>query len=374
MSHHLSRPRGGPQRPKPRPNYVPVPLGADDDREDVTVDAKGREWPPVEDTHLPIGIILPRLECVRPTSTGHVACCPAHSDSRPSLSITETADRTVLLHCFSGLHCNAASITEAIGLNERYLFATMTALLHAKKNGAKPAATAKARGGALTVPDINPAFAKLAKKHRNHPDAPEKLHNLAKALGANPEALDALGVGWAGGAWSIPERDHLRHVVGIVYRPEEGRRWSEDGGNRGLITPRTIGDYGGTLYVPEGMSDTAALLSVGAAAVGRPAAKSSALAKHWLREYLRDHIKTRPIVIVGDNDAAGIDGARELAAELSEHFGRGVWWALPHKQFKDVREQVNAGEWSRGLRPRGLKVSDASAPTTAITITNKEGM
>lgn len=368
MSNHLTRPHPPQQRPKPRPNYIPVELATGDDREEQTTDAKGREWPPVKDTDLPRDIILSRLEWVQTTSTGWKACCPAHDDSRPSLSISETSDYTLLLHCFSGLHCDGASITAAVGLNERYLYASLAAVLHAKKNGTKPAATAGRT--AAEVPDINPALGKLAKKYRKHPDASDQSFALAKALGVSVESLDVLSVGWTGSAWSIPERDHNRRVVGIVYRPVAGKRWSEGGGNRGLLIPRNIGDYGGTLYVCEGMSDVAALLSVGVAAIGRPAAKSSALATHWLSEYLCNHIKVRPVVIVGDNDAAGMAGAKELAEHLSEHVGRAVWWALPPKKFKDVREQVNAGQW-QALSPRGHRVSDSTASTATITTRSK---
>ncbi len=48
------------------------------------------------------------------------ACCPAHDDKHPSLAITETADGTVLLKCWTG--CTAQQIVSAIGLELRDLF------------------------------------------------------------------------------------------------------------------------------------------------------------------------------------------------------------------------------------------------------------
>ncbi|APC16500.1 virulence-associated protein E [Pseudomonas frederiksbergensis] len=48
------------------------------------------------------------------------ACCPAHDDKNPSLTITETSDGTVLLKCWAG--CNARDIVTAIGLELRDLF------------------------------------------------------------------------------------------------------------------------------------------------------------------------------------------------------------------------------------------------------------
>jgi len=48
-----------------------------------------------------------------------LACCPAHEDREPSLSISE-GERGHLLHCFSG--CALADICRSIGLAERDLF------------------------------------------------------------------------------------------------------------------------------------------------------------------------------------------------------------------------------------------------------------
>lgn len=48
------------------------------------------------------------------------ACCPAHEDRHPSLSITEKPDGVVLLRCFSG--CSAPEIVGAVGLSLSDLF------------------------------------------------------------------------------------------------------------------------------------------------------------------------------------------------------------------------------------------------------------
>lgn len=68
-----------------------------------------------------INQILSRLECVRNTGPGKwMAKCPAHPDRRPSLSIRETADGRILLHCFAG--CDIRAVLEAIGLDYSALF------------------------------------------------------------------------------------------------------------------------------------------------------------------------------------------------------------------------------------------------------------
>jgi len=43
-----------------------------------------------------------RFEGARKTSGGYLVRCPAHEDRSPSLSICDSRDGRVLLHCFAG--------------------------------------------------------------------------------------------------------------------------------------------------------------------------------------------------------------------------------------------------------------------------------
>ena len=62
-----------------------------------------------------IDILLSKLEMVRPNGNGkYLARCPAHPDKSPSLSIKETEDGKILIHCFSG--CDVADIVAAVGM------------------------------------------------------------------------------------------------------------------------------------------------------------------------------------------------------------------------------------------------------------------
>ena len=56
----------------------------------------------------------------RPSGEGWVACCPAHDDTTPSLSINETSAGKVLVKCFAG--CPQAAVIAA--LQKRGLWAT----------------------------------------------------------------------------------------------------------------------------------------------------------------------------------------------------------------------------------------------------------
>ena len=65
--------------------------------------------------------LLNRLDKVRSNGRDKwMACCPVHGDKNASLSIKQTPDETVLIHCFAG--CGAAEILQAIGLSFDDLF------------------------------------------------------------------------------------------------------------------------------------------------------------------------------------------------------------------------------------------------------------
>ena len=65
--------------------------------------------------------LLSRLAKVRKINADQwMACCPAHADKSPSLSIRELSDGRILLHCWTG--CSAESILDSIGLTFDDLF------------------------------------------------------------------------------------------------------------------------------------------------------------------------------------------------------------------------------------------------------------
>lgn len=59
-------------------------------------------------------MLISRLDKVRSTGPGSwIACCPAHEDKTPSMTVRDVEDK-VLVHCFAG--CPAESILGAVGL------------------------------------------------------------------------------------------------------------------------------------------------------------------------------------------------------------------------------------------------------------------
>lgn len=68
-----------------------------------------------------VDLFLSHLQKLRRTSRqSWVACCPAHEDKSPSLTIREKDDGRVLVHCFGG--CSVEEILGAVGLTFDALF------------------------------------------------------------------------------------------------------------------------------------------------------------------------------------------------------------------------------------------------------------
>ena len=284
------------------------------------------------------------------------AICPAHADANPSLSITETAEGVLLLHCWGG--CPTEAVLDSLGLEFSDLYPSFFALQFSKR---RPGGVLHFHGGEANATVVEPTAKECAKWERllQRWQAPRfAVNQLAAHLDLPRASLLALRVGYDpdpngedGVCWVFPERDDRGRIVGLVQRFPDGRKNALAGSRRGLTIPR----YGATppagpLYLAEGASDTAALHSVGLLAFGRFSATGSAAERLWLVRLLGRYAG-REIVVVGDRNANGIGAraAEALASHLQDALDRPAAWALPAKSFKDVREQIVARKWNKGL-------------------------
>ena len=81
----------------------------------------------------PVERILSVLDKVRNRGdSSWMACCPAHDDKNPSLSIKETPDGDVLLHCFAG--CGVDDVLAALGLEMSDLFSKQAIMVSSTHN------------------------------------------------------------------------------------------------------------------------------------------------------------------------------------------------------------------------------------------------
>jgi phage/plasmid primase-like uncharacterized protein len=170
---------------------------------------------------------------------------------------------------------------------------------------------------------------------------PAWLNRAAELLGLDPEPLRRLEVGWSPvhRATTWPMRNGEGEVIGVRLRcPETARKWALRGSRAGLIYPQDLseGEPAGRLYVCEGPTDAAALLSIGLSAVGVPSAGygGDLLFDLLLRIGIRD------VVIVADADGPGHDGALRLARELAMV---AIVRVIRPDAVKDARAWVCAG-------------------------------
>lgn len=205
----------------------------------------------------------------------------------------------------------------------------------------------------------------------------ERLKELARTLAVRPDALQAIGVGWATaddlhrlrvggagwsgqyptGAYAFPERDGTGRLVGFCFRTTDGRKGAPSrriGAHRGLIVPSSLAERADPVLVVEGASDVAACETLGLAAIGRPSNAAGA-------EQIARLLKGRVILVVGERDQKpdgrwpGRDGAERVAVRVASEWGRAVAWTLPPATVKDVRA------WLHQRAAAGLDLSDADA-------------
>jgi hypothetical protein len=157
---------------------------------------------------------------------------------------------------------------------------------------------------------------------------------LANKLGVSVESMNWLGCVWNGREYAFPMRDGMGKIVGIRLRTPHGDQFAVKGSHAGLFIPdlKEFPDLI-TMYVCEGASDTAAMLTIGLPAIGRP----SCLGQERDVVTWCERNGVKQVVIVADADDPGQRGAEKLHAAIPLS---STVWTPP---CKDVREAVMAG-------------------------------
>lgn len=169
---------------------------------------------------------------------------------------------------------------------------------------------------------------------------------FAMDLGVDPDALELLQPAFdaANGAFAFPMRDGAGAVVGIRLRSRDGHKWAVRGSREGLFYSPALAPGGEPLVICEGPTDTAAALTLGLQAVGRPSCSGGTEALAALCKRLA----VRRVVMLADCDAPhrrpdgstwypGRDGAQAFARTLRR------LWCMVLPPAKDVRAWLHAG-------------------------------
>lgn len=177
-------------------------------------------------------------------------------------------------------------------------------------------------------------------------DLPDQ-DDLCHRLGVSEESMGLLRLGWDQKRllYTFPMRDAAGHIIGIRTRTRRGDKRAIEGSRNGLFCPPQQSGRG-VLWICEGPTDCAALLSMGLVAVGRP---SNTGGHDLLVVYCQ---RRRELVIVADRDRPGSDAERltlgavqKLVSALHGKLVRVV--RIP--QAKDVRAYLIDGGNRAGL-------------------------
>jgi hypothetical protein len=251
--------------------------------------------------NMPIEKLLRRLNAKR-SGKDWTASCPAHDDSKASLSISEAENGSVLVHCFAG--CTAQSIVDALGLTMKDLFPAKAA------RRSKPQIVYTYdyvdRRGKLLYQTVR-YQPKDFKQRRPNPSTP--------------------------GDWIW----NLKGVPRVLYRLPEVKAAVEGGQ---------------CLYVAEGEKDVDELVKQGFAATCNPlGAKLDG--STWARSYTNTLRGAAKVIVIADKDEIGRRHARVIAKALQRVTKSVKLVELPNGnaiKIKDAHDFFAAGGTADELR------------------------
>jgi hypothetical protein len=148
------------------------------------------------------------------------------------------------------------------------------------------------------------------------------IAKMSDSIGVDCASVMRLNPAWAPdwNAWAWPMSNGNGKVCGIRLRTDSGRKFAVTGSQQGLFVPAA--EPANRVFLVEGPTDTAALLSLGVYAIGRPSASGGMME---IKQTIA-RLRIREVVIIADNDQdkehngrkfnPGYDGARALQNHL----------------------------------------------------------
>ena len=250
--------------------------------------------------------IIPHLRKARITKHSFprkaIACCPAHDDNNPSLSLSETPDGKLLWNCKAG--CSQEAVYEKL----------------------------------KELVGMKPATAKPISEKQSTPAQPLTLSELARAKQLNSVKLHQWGV-----------REEPDGKLAIHYLTRDGEvsavqfRNALTGDNRFkwrsgdtviLYGLWRISEWGttDTLYLTEGTTDCWSMWSADLPALGIPSAST------WKPEWWNELHGFQRIVLIPDTDSAGAKLVEKLSHTVPMELSSRVYVLRLPSDVKDVNE------------------------------------
>lgn len=144
----------------------------------------------------------------------------------------------------------------------------------------------------------------------------EDVKWLAHELGVSVDSVatgTGVGAAWfqAYGAWGFPMRDGNYQTIGVRLRDDHGRKWAITGSKSGIFYP--LVQTPKLAVICEGPTDTAAAISCGLFAIGRPSCSAGG---DQIWDFIYHTKSIHDIVIIADNDEPGLRGAAALQEQV----------------------------------------------------------
>ena len=225
----------------------------------------------------PIDLVSSKLRRLTPTGDrSWKACCPAHEDKNPSLSVSVGDDGRVLLKCFAG--CDVEEVLRALDLESRDLFRQ-----HTNHQRPKPQEQVRPK------PRPTPRLSSLASVQDSYAASLGKPNTIwhyqdsdGETVGATfrwdkPDGTKEIRPGWRfpdGWSQSIPAVRPLFQLPQVLNEPDR-------------------------VFVAEGEKAAAAITSLGFTATTSPGGSKAAERADW------SSIQSETVVILPDADPSG---------------------------------------------------------------------
>lgn len=242
-----------------------------------------------DNKNMPISQLLSLLKGVKKVGKGYLAHCPAHDDSKQSLSVSEADDGKILMHCHAG--CEINEICNALGIAISDLFPKRKLAVY--------------EGGKSRVIAV----------YEYHDAAGELCYQVCRTADKRFFLRRPDGTG----GWLYD----LKNVKRVLYRlPQvlETVKKSE------------------TVFIVEGEKDCDSLAQIGLTATTNPFG-----AGKWESSY-SDYFKGGTVVILADNDEPGRRHAEQVAKSLCGKAASVKVVNLPNLPEKgDVSDWLAAG-------------------------------
>lgn len=250
--------------------------------------------------------LRPLLNGWKQTGRGkYMACCPAHNDKNPSLSITETNNGHVLLNCFAG--CRLEDIADALRVPASELKPTLQDKSAYRKRKEK-----KRCCGEYIFRDIEgkPLF--------------KKIKFIGEETGKKS----------------------------FTWKHMEAGQWRDKRGSEPVLYNLHLLKKHSEIWIAEGEKDAENLVKIGFAAVSSP---DGAGAGKWRQQYT-EALSGKKVVVMGDNDEVGKAFAIETCNALAGQAASvklldlsSIWEMGEHEDISDILDRASVQEVQAGL-------------------------